>query len=190
MDRESETILAMMEQMLREAVAKQASDLHVTVGIPPVLRIHGSLVRMDLPALSFADTESLFAAIADDAQRKRFETVGEVDFSYAIRGLSRFRVNAFRQRGSIAVAVRVINEQIPTLDSLGLPEIVKFFARKPRGLVMVTGPTGSGKSTTLAAMINLINEERSCHIITLEDPIEYLHRHKKCIIKQIGRAHV
>ena len=169
---------------MREAVERRASDIHLTVGVPPTLRINGALVRLNLPPLGPADTLRLFESIAPEERQTYFRQNGEVDFSHTIHGLSRFRVNAFRQRGSVAIAVRLIPEQVPTLDQLELPEVVANLARKPRGLILVTGPTGSGKSTTMAAMINLINEEQSCNIITLEDPIEYLHRHKKSLINQ------
>jgi twitching motility protein PilT len=173
-----------LERLLREAVERRASDIHLTVGVPPTLRINGALVRLNLPPLGPADTLRLFESIAPEERQTVFRQNGEVDFSHTIHGLSRFRVNAFRQRGSVAIAVRLIPEQVPTLDQLELPEVVANLARKPRGLILVTGPTGSGKSTTMAAMINLINEEQSCNIITLEDPIEYLHRHKKSLINQ------
>ena len=173
-----------MEQLMREAVVRRASDLHVTVGVAPTLRINGSLIKMDLPPLTVADTLQLYEAIASEERQAQFIQTGEVDFSHTIFGLSRFRVNAFRQRGSVAIAVRIIPEQIPTMQQLGLPEVIGALARKQRGLVLVTGPTGSGKSTTLAAMIDLINSELSCNILTLEDPIEYLHRHKKSLINQ------
>ena len=169
---------------MREAVERRASDIHLTVGVPPTLRINGALVRLNLPPLGPADTLRLFESIAPEERQTFFRQNGEVDFSHTIHGLSRFRVNAFRQRGSVAIAVRLIPEQVPTLEQLELPEVVANLARKPRGLILVTGPTGSGKSTTMAAMINLINEEQSCNIITLEDPIEYLHRHKKSLINQ------
>ncbi|WP_425061344.1 type IV pilus twitching motility protein PilT [Sporomusa carbonis] len=170
--------------LLREAVAEQASDIHLTVGVPPVFRLRGSLTPTKHQPLTYKDTEAIFLSITNADQQAKFHQLGELDFSYAIEGLSRFRVNAFRQRGSIAVAIRVVTEQVPTLEQLGHPEVLKTLARKPRGLVLVTGPTGSGKSTTLAAMINLINHERACHIITLEDPIEYLHKHNTSIINQ------
>jgi twitching motility protein PilT len=173
-----------MEDLLREAVTCGASDLHITVGIPPVLRISGTLVKMDKPPLSPLDTDELLKSIITAEQRENFLQLGELDFSYAVVGFSRFRVNAFKQRGTTAIAVRLITEQVPSLDQFGYPEIIKTLARKPRGLILVTGPTGSGKSTTQAAMLDLINNERSCHIITLEDPIEYLHRHKKSIFNQ------
>lgn len=173
-----------MDELLKEAVFRQASDLHITVGVPPILRINGKLIHTDYPKLTSNHTQELLEAITNKEQREKFEQLGEVDFSYAIIGLSRFRVNAFKQRGATAIVARVVTEQVPTLDQLKHPEILKTLARKPRGLVLVTGPTGSGKSTTLAAMVNLINQERDCHIITLEDPIEYLHRHSKSIINQ------
>ncbi len=174
----------MMEALLRAAVEKRASDVHITVGVPPVLRLNGSLVRTEAAPLSVHDTRAMLEAITSPEQQDKFWQTGELDFSFAIPGLSRFRVNAFRQRGSAAIAIRVVNERIATLDELGHPEILKSLARMPRGLVLVTGPTGSGKSTTLAAMIDLINNERACHVLTLEDPIEYLHKHKKCIVNQ------
>ncbi len=171
-------------ELLTEAVEKQASDIHLTVGAPPVLRLNGSLARCGEERLMPSDTEAALRALADADKQAQFHERGEIDFSYAIARVSRFRINAFRQRGSVAIAIRVVNETIPTIEALGLPATVAQLAMKPRGLVLVTGPTGSGKSTTLAAMIDLINHERSCHIITLEDPIEYLHRHDKSIINQ------
>ena len=173
-----------IEELLQEAVARRASDLHLTVGMPPIIRVHGSLDKMNFPSLKPDDTRQLLESMTTDDRLRQFQEIGEVDFSHAIFGLSRFRVNAFRQRGAIAIAIRVISEKVPNLDELGLPDIIKTFSRKPRGLVLVTGPTGSGKSTTLAAMIDLINEERSCNILTLEDPIEYLHRHRNSLVNQ------
>lgn len=173
-----------MDELLKEAVLRQASDLHITVGVPPILRISGKLIQTDYPKLTPDQTQALLETITNNEQREKFEQLGEIDFSHAITGLSRFRVNAFRQRGVIAIVARVVTEQVPTLDQLKHPEVLKTLARKPRGLVLVTGPTGSGKSTTLAAMVNLVNQERDCHIITLEDPIEYLHSHSKSIINQ------
>lgn len=171
--------------LLQAAVARQASDLHLTVGVPPMLRVKGSLLAVNsYPALTCQDTETIVAAITDTAQQARFRQFGELDFSYELAGLSRFRVNIFRQRCASALAIRVVLEQIPTLEQLGQPEVLKMLARKPRGLVLVTGPAGSGKSTTLAAMVDLINTEQAHHIITLEDPIEYVHKHKKSIINQ------
>ncbi|HWR08210.1 MAG TPA: type IV pilus twitching motility protein PilT [Sporomusa sp.] len=174
----------MMDVLLRAAVEKRASDIHITVGVPPVLRLNGSLVRTAAAPLTVQDTRAMLEAITSPEQQDKFWQTGEIDFSFAIPGVSRFRVNAFRQRGSAAIAIRVVNERIATLDELGHPDILKTLARMPRGLVLVTGPTGSGKSTTLAAMIDLVNNERACHVLTLEDPIEYLHKHKKCIVNQ------
>ena len=173
-----------MESLLREAVARHASDLHITVGVPPLIRINGALIKLDLPPLGVDDTAQLFEEIVAEDRRTQFNQNGEVDFSHTVFGLSRFRVNVFRQRGSIAIAIRIIPERVPSLQELKLPDIVRELARKPRGLVLVTGPTGSGKSTTMAAMIDQINHERACNILTLEDPIEYLHRHRKSIINQ------
>lgn len=173
-----------MQELLLEAVERRASDLHLTVGVPPILRIDGHLLRTERPILSVNDTADMLASMAGERQLTVFQEQGEVDFSFAIPGVSRFRVNAFRQRGSVAIVIRVVNERIPTLEDLGHPPILKTLARQPRGLVLVTGPTGSGKSTTLAAMVQLINQERRGHIITLEDPIEYLHKHNLCIVNQ------
>ena len=174
----------MMDELLREAVASKASDLHITVGVPPALRLNGDLIFTNRKVFMPPDTRAALEAITTVEQRTKFDQTGELDFSYAIPGLSRFRVNAFRQRGTIAIVIRLVADKIPTLEQLGHPEVLKTLALKSRGLVLVTGPTGSGKSTTLAAMINLINLTRSCHVITLEDPIEYLHKHSKCIINQ------
>ena len=173
-----------MQKLLRQAVENGASDLHITVGVPPILRINGQLVHTEHPRLTVKDTEDLFTSITTSEQQLQFKERGESDFSFAIYGLSRFRVNAFHQRGSIAIVIRIITENMPTLEELGHPPVLKTLACQPRGLILVTGPTGSGKSTTLAAMINLINQERSCHILTLEDPIEYLHKHSKSIVNQ------
>lgn len=173
-----------IDKLLKEAVVGQASDIHLTVGVSPMLRIRGDLTATQYPVLQYKDTEAIVTAITNAEQQEKFQQLGELDFSYAIAGLSRFRVNVFRQRGLCAIAIRVVAEQIPTLEQLGHPDVLKVLARKPRGLVLVTGPTGSGKSTTLASMLDLINTERACHIITLEDPIEYLHKHKKSIVNQ------
>lgn len=173
-----------MEELLREAVVRKASDLHITVAIPPVYRVYGRLIRADRPALLPDDTRRLYLEITSPEQQKRFEAKGELDFSFVIRGLSRFRVNVFKQRGSIAIVCRMIADRVPTLDELKFPEVIKQLTAKPRGLVLVTGPTGSGKSTTLAAMINQINTEKDAHIITVEDPIEFLHRHNHSIVNQ------
>jgi twitching motility protein PilT len=173
-----------MEKLLHQAVKSGASDLHITVGVAPIFRINGKLVRTDHNPLTVKETEELFISITKPAQHLQFKEHGEIDFSFAILGLSRFRVNAFRQRGSLAMVIRIVKENVPTLEELGHPITLKNLACQPRGLVLVTGPTGSGKSTTLAAMINLINQERYSHILTLEDPIEYLHKHNKSIVNQ------
>lgn len=171
-------------ELLSIAVEKKASDLHLTVQSPPVLRIDGELVRLGNTPLTAGDTEKMLQELLNEEQQRRFAVQGELDFSYSLPGRGRFRVNAYRQRGTVAMALRVIPYQVLTLQELGFPPVVASLARQERGLVLVTGPTGSGKSTTLAAMIDLINSEQACHIITLEDPIEYLHRHKLSIINQ------
>ncbi|MGE5551672.1 MAG: type IV pilus twitching motility protein PilT [Bacteroidota bacterium] len=174
-----------MERLLRETVQSGASDLHLTAGLPPVLRIHGELTPMtnEMP-LSAVDLETALKGLLNESQREGLLNDGQIDLSVGIRGLARFRVNVFRQRGTYASVMRIIPTEVMSLEALGLPEITKTFTEKSRGLVLVTGPTGSGKSTTLAAMIDLINCTRSCHIITLEDPIEFLHRHKRSVINQ------
>ncbi len=173
-----------MEELLHQAVKNGASDLHITVGISPVFRINGKLLYSDHNPLTVNEIEEFFIWISKPAQQLYFKEHGEIDFSFAISGLSRFRVNAFRQRGSIAIVIRIVKETVPTLEELGHPAVLKNLACQPRGLILVTGPAGSGKSTTLAAMINFINQERSSHILTLEDPIEYLHKHNKSIVNQ------
>lgn len=170
--------------LMKEALSKRASDLHFVVKSPPIMRIDGELVKVSDKPLTREDSLDLAKQVLNEAQMKQFEELGEMDLSYSVQGYGRFRVNVFKQRGSISIALRVVNPDIPTFDELGLPSSLKDLARKPRGLVLVTGPTGSGKSTTLAAMIGLINQERNCHIITLEDPIEYLHHHGKSIVNQ------
>lgn len=181
---EVKTVSSMLDELLRRAVEKRASDIHIAVGAPPVFRINGSLLAAgDIP-LTDQDTAGILEAMISQEQCVQFHEQGEFDFSYAIAGAGRFRVNAFRQCGFTALAIRIVNEKVPTLTELGHPEAVQTFARNARGLILVTGPTGSGKSTTLAAMIDLINRERSVHIITLEDPVEYLHKHNKSIVAQ------
>jgi twitching motility protein PilT len=171
--------------ILMEVVRRKASDLHLTVGAPPTIRVRGSLVPMDgLPVLTPADTREIVYSILTNTQRQRLETDWQLDFSYSIPGHARFRVNAYFQRGTLGAAFRLIpNETVP-IEKLGMPPVVHEFAKKPRGLVLVTGPTGSGKSTTLASIINEINESRDEHILTIEDPIEFLHSHKRCIVNQ------
>ncbi len=165
-------------------IEKGASDLHLTTGAPPKIRVNGRLASLDEPPLTPAETKQLLYSVLTDAQKHRFEEENELDFSFGLKGLSRFRGNVFIQRGAVSGAIRTVPFELKTFDSLGLPPIVTELAKKPRGLILVTGPTGSGKSTTLAAMINQINMERQEHIITIEDPIEFLHPHKKCIVNQ------
>lgn len=173
-----------IDDLLRVAAEQKASDLHLTVGLPPQLRIHGSLTVLPGPPLVDADTQSLAYEMLRPEQIAEFEDRKELDTSYSIKGFSRFRVNLFRQRGSVAVAVRTIPFEVPTLQELRLPLILEEFAVRPNGLFIVSGPTGSGKSTTLAAMIESINQRKECHVISVEDPIEYLHRHRRSTINQ------
>ena len=172
-------------ELLKYAVEYGASDLHVTVGRPPMVRIAGRLAPSGYKeVLTADDTESLIFSILTDEQKMKFEEDHEIDFSYAIPDVSRFRVNIFRQQGRVAGVFRTIGEDIFTMEKLGLPESAYEMSRLPRGLVCVTGPTGSGKSTTLSAMINLINQERECHIVTIEDPIEFVHPHLNSTVNQ------
>jgi twitching motility protein PilT len=176
--------MANLHQLLKAMIEKGASDLHVTTGTPPQLRIDGKLSPLRVPALSPQDTKTVCYSILTDSQKHRFEEDSELDLSFGVKGLARFRANIFMQRGAVAGAFRTIPYNILSFDELGLPESVAELADKPRGLVLVTGPTGSGKSTTLAAIIDKINTERHEHIITVEDPIEYLHPHKGCVVNQ------
>jgi twitching motility protein PilT len=173
-----------IDDLLRLIVERGASDLHLAVGLPPILRTDGQLVQTAYAFLTPQDTQRLLYDILTDEQVQRFESAFELDFSYSIEKLSRFRVNIFRDKGTVAAAFRVIPQRIPTIRELGLPLVLEDLTRRPRGLILVTGPTGSGKSTTLAAMLNLINTERNTHIITIEDPIEYLHVHRSSVINQ------
>lgn len=173
-----------IDDLLREAQLKKASDLHITVGVSPKCRINGELVDLLYPMLSPSDTEELIMPIVQNNMKQILISNGEVDFSYSIAGYGRYRVNVFKQRGSYAAAIRIINSSIPSPQVLGIPPSVVGLTNKKRGMVLVTGPTGSGKSTTLASLIDIINSERNLHIITLEDPIEYLHKHKKSIVNQ------
>ncbi len=176
--------MATIYDLLKIMIEKGASDLHVTTGSPPRLRVDGKLIPLDYPPLTPVETKSLCYSILTDAQKHKFEEHNELDLSFGVKGLSRFRGNIFMQRGAVAGAFRTIPFEIRTFQDLGLPEIVNELVKRPRGLILVTGPTGSGKSTTLAAMVDRINSERYDHIITIEDPIEYLHGHKRCMVNQ------
>ncbi len=165
-------------------IEKGASDLHITTGTPPQLRIDGHLMPLKMPPLTPPETKQICYSILTDAQKHKFEEKNELDLSFGVKGLSRFRANVYTQRGAVSGAFRQIPFKILPLAELGLPSIVTDLTRKPRGLILVTGPTGSGKSTTLASMIDMINQERHEHIMTIEDPIEYLHPHKGCIVNQ------
>lgn len=173
-----------IQNLLQEMVQKGGTDLHITTQAPPTVRIHGKLQPLSYPPLTPAETKQIIYAILTDAQKHRFEENLELDFSFGIKGIARFRANVFMQRGAVAGAFRLIPYEIRTFSQLGLPPVVERICEKPRGLVLVTGPTGSGKSTTLAAMIDKINRERHEHIVTIEDPVEYLHKHQKCIVNQ------
>ena len=170
--------------ILIEVIESGASDLHLTAGAPPTIRERGRLRPLDRPVLSSQDTREIVYSILTNDQRKRLESDWQIDFSYSVPGRARFRVNAYFQRASIGAALRLIPTSMPALEQLGLPPVLLDFTKKPRGLVLVTGPTGSGKSTTLAAMLDRINRERHEHIMTVEDPIEFLHTHKSCIVNQ------
>jgi len=173
-----------MHQLLKAMIEKGASDLHITTGSPPQLRIDGKLHPLKMPPLSPQETKQLCYSVLTDAQKHRFEDTNELDLSFSVQKLSRFRGNVFVQRGNVAGAFRAIPFKILSFEELGVPPIVAELAKKPRGLVLVTGPTGSGKSTTLASIMDSINRERNEHIVTIEDPIEYLHPHKGCIVNQ------
>jgi len=173
-----------IEELLVIAKENKASDVHITVGIPPKMRINGSLISMNYPRLSPDDTSVIIKNIMSQRQLEILEDKGEVDFSFSISQVGRYRVNVFKQRGSISAAIRLVGTVIPTPEELGVPESVVNLYKKKRGLVLVTGPTGSGKSTTLATLIDKINENTNSHVITLEDPIEYLHSHKNAMVNQ------
>ena len=173
-----------IEQILAIAKQQGASDVHLTVGLPPRVRINGELLNMDYPRLEPDDIERIVLGLMNNYQQNIFREKGQVDFSYTVASVGRFRVNAFRQRGTSACALRVVDTIIPKPEQLGIPKSVIELYKKKRGLVLVTGPTGSGKSTSLASIIDRINDERNAHVITLEDPIEYLHNHKKSMINQ------
>jgi len=173
-----------VEQLLKIAKELGASDVHMTVGLPPRVRVHGDLVDLNYPKLMPSDAESIILSIMNEHQTSIFNEKGEVDFAFSVNTLGRFRVNVFKQRGSVACAMRIVGTVIPKPEALGIPESVVELYNKKRGLVLVTGPTGSGKSTTLASLIDKINDTRNVHVITLEDPIEYLHQHRKAMINQ------
>ena len=170
--------------LLRRMVEQKASDLHLKAGSPPVLRIDGELEPQELPPMSVAAMSVILEEITDDEQRERFDEEKELDFAYMAAGIGRFRVNAALQRGTVTLAFRLVREQIPSLEELGLPDICGSLALKRRGLVLITGPTGCGKSTTLAAMIGYLNERERRHVVTIEDPIEYVHQNRQCLISQ------
>ena len=173
-----------LRQLLEDMVQRKASDLHLCVGVPPEFRVDGAMVPSEYEVLTPELTAQLAYSVLSDEQRKRFETTKELDLSFGIKGLSRFRTNVFLQRGVISMAIRQIPFEILSFEDLGLPNVVRDFTNRTKGLVLVTGPTGSGKSTTLAAMLDRINSLRPCHMITIEDPIEYIHHHKRALVSQ------
>jgi len=173
-----------INELLHKLMVMKGSDLHISVGCTPVYRVNGVLIYVGNDKLTPADTEELVKQVTTDEQLKEINDVGDYDMSYAIQNLGRFRINIFKQRGSYSIAIRAVQMEIPTLKEINMPDVLYEFTQKQRGLILVTGPTGSGKSTTLASMVNIINNERKCNIITLEDPIEYLHKHNKSIVNQ------
>ncbi len=173
-----------MRELLEEMVGKGASDLHITAGLPPLFRVDGTVLKSEFPQLSGDETRHLAYSILNDEQKKRFENDKELDFSFGVQGISRFRANVFQQRGATSMAIRQIPYKINTFEELGLPRVCQDLINKTQGMILVTGPTGSGKSTTLATMVDTINTNRHGHIITIEDPIEFVHQHKNCIVNQ------
>jgi twitching motility protein PilT len=173
-----------MEEILREAKKAGASDVHITVGVPPKMRVNGNLITMSYDRCLPDDTEDAANQMMTESQKERFHKRGEYDLSFSIPNVGRYRVNAYKQRGSVAVALRLVDTIVPSPEVLGVPSTVIDLYNRKRGLILVTGPTGSGKSTTLAALIDKINKNRECHVITLEDPIEYLHQHNKSMVNQ------
>ncbi len=173
-----------LSELLKKMIEMGGSDLHISTNTPPRIRIHGKLRPLDMPPLTAVDTKALAYSVLTDAQKHRFEENLELDFSFGLKNLARFRGNVFNQRGAVAAVFRTIPWEIKGFEALGLPPVVRSLCDKPRGLVLVTGPTGSGKSTTLAAMLDKINSEREEHMITIEDPIEFLHNNKKCLVNQ------
>lgn len=178
-----------IDELLRHTIDNKASDLHITVGTPPTMRRNGELIKIGEAKLMPDDTRNIIKQLLTEEQYKQLEEKGELDLSFSLAGVGRFRVNVYMQRGTFAAALRLVASRIPDPEELGLPLPVTQLAKKSRGLVLVTGPTGSGKSTTLASLINIINKEKSTHILTLEDPIEYLHRHGKSIVNQREIGH-
>ena len=176
--------MATLPDLLKTTMDLGGSDLHIATNTPPQVRVNGELQRLPMPELTPAETKQLVYTVLTDLQKKRFEETLELDMSFGIRGLARFRCNVFNQRGAVGAVFRVIPENIRPFGELGLPQVLATLADRPRGLVLVTGPTGSGKSTTLAALIDKINAERHAHILTIEDPIEYIHQHKSCLVNQ------
>jgi twitching motility protein PilT len=176
--------MATLPDLLKMTVDLEGSDLHLTTNSPPVVRVNGEMRPLELPVLNAAETKQLAYSVLTDSQKKRFEETLELDFSFGIRGVARFRCNVFNQRGAVAAVYRLIPEKIMSFTELGLPRVISQLAERPRGLVLVTGPTGSGKSTTLAAMLDQINKSRHQHILTIEDPIEYIHQHQGCLVNQ------
>lgn len=173
-----------LRDLLQEMIDKNASDLHITAGVPPILRVDGVMGKTAHPVVTPEFSRQIAYSVLTEEQQKRFENEKELDFSFGVQGLSRFRANVYQQRGVTSVAIRQIPFEILSFDELGLPPIIKKFAEKQKGLILITGPTGSGKSTTLASIIDKINRERKAHVITIEDPIEYIHQHKQCIVNQ------
>ncbi len=173
-----------MKKLLETVVGEEASDLHICVGSPPMMRLDGQLVAMDSTPLKQADTEALMKSITSDHNQERLRNRGGVDFGFGFGEKARFRISVYKQKGSFAMSLRLIPSRMMTLEEIGLPAGIKDMLYKPRGLVLVTGPTGCGKTTTLASMLNVINQERDCHILTIEDPIEYYHEHSKAIVTQ------
>src|SRR5262245_44031100 len=173
-----------LPELLKTTVEMNGSDLHIATNTPPQVRVHGKLQRLPMPELTPSETKQLAYSVLTDSLKKRFEEPLELDFSFGIKGLARFRCNVFNQRGAVGAVYRLISEKIRSFGDLGLPQVLATLSERPRGLVLVTGPTGSGKSTTLAAMLDKINSERHEHILTIEDPIEYIHPHKNCLVNQ------
>ena len=176
--------MSTLPELLQTLVQMEGSDLHIATATPPQVRVHGHLTRLAMPDMTPAETKQLAYSVLTDAQKKRFEETMELDFSFGLKGLARFRCNLFQQRGSVGAVFRVIPERIRSFQELALPPVLATLAERPRGMVLVTGPTGSGKSTTLAAMVDKINRERHEHILTIEDPIEFVHKHQNCLVNQ------